>query len=257
MYSIRILLTALLLPMGFNVSAQDFEVADPIEDVSGGGDVIGGIPASALNWPATRIFRSDGGGCTSTIVGVNTILTAAHCVDDGSSGTVRVRSTNYRVNCTHHPVYSANYTLDFALCYSDSDFKNVTFENINTSIAYPRRDDAIILLGYGCLEDGGFDKSFGSLFIGPAIVASTPSGNNAYIVTNDVASVCYGDSGGAAYSVTPNTRFIVGVNSRGDIKTVSYLSSTSTVEFVDWALNWADANQTTICGVHPDATGCR
>ncbi len=235
-----------------------FEMTQPQDLDPGGQVVIGASPQATSDWPATMIFRSGVGGCTSTIVGPKTLVTAAHCVKDGESGSLKLNGTTITVNCTHHPAYTQqNNTADFALCSSDVEMSGVLFENISTSLAYPRKGQKLTLLGYGCRKEGGTDHAFGQLYAGEAVVIRTPAPPNLDIVTQGGAALCFGDSGGAPYIRTGGRRYIAGINSRGDISEFSFLSSTSTQLFVDWAVQWTESKQTTICGLSINAPGCR
>lgn len=223
--------------------------------------VTGAQPASPDAWPATRIFLTPGGGCTATVVGARVVLTAAHCVADGEAGTVELPGGPAPITCDHHPGYRlGNVSTDFALCHASADFSGFAFENVSASLAHARPGAPVTLLGYGCVEPGGFDRSFGVLHSGVATVTAGPFGDNAYTVTQGGAALCFGDSGGAAYYTTVQTldsRVVIGVNSRGDINTLSYLSSTATPTFVEWALGWAATRSLAICGLHAQAKGCR
>ena len=112
------------------------------------------------------------GGCTSTLIGPNTLITAAHCVDDDGSPakaiplSMRLRTTTARHNfdCTIHPDYakstpqngSPRSSHDVALCLLKSD------ETINLGAlkAYevlepsyiPAVNDPILITGFGCTQ---------------------------------------------------------------------------------------------------------
>ena len=86
----------------------------------------------------------------------------------------------------------------------------------------------------------------------------------------DLANLCPGDSGGAAYLRTgPGmaNRIIIGVNSRvfyRDQSRTSYeaslVSSTGTKIFTDWATTWANPPgkpQLAICGISGSPQKCR
>jgi hypothetical protein len=165
------------------------------------------------------------------------------------------------VSCEHHPEYSANRTKDFALCFSDMELAGFDYETVNTSIAYAAATgDEIRLVGYGCRDESGFDRNFGVLYAGPALVTRTPQGEDLDTITRGGAALCYGDSGGAAYvylTADGGSRVIFGVNSRGNIKDTSYLSTTATPSFVSFAREWAKRNATVICGVTVNARNCR
>jgi hypothetical protein len=212
------------------------------------------------DWPATLIFRSRGGGCTSTAVGPKVILTAAHCIPDGESGQVTIGGQAVAIRCDHHPGYGAgNRTTDFALCaVTEGEIANVPFEVVGTALAHARLDQTVTLSGYGCLEENGQDRNFGVLHVGTAKVIRTPIGDDIDTVTSGGAALCFGDSGGPAYfDAGDGERLIIGVNSRGDISEMSWLSSTATAQFVDWAFKWSETNNASICGLHVATMGCR
>lgn len=245
----------------FSGDSQAFEMTDPIAPPGGTPELIGAKPAQPSDWPATFIFRSGTGGCTSTAVGSQSILTAAHCVTDGEVGTVKIGNSSLSVKCSHHPFYGlGNASADFALCKASGPMQGISYEQISTALAYPRINQNVILLGYGCKEVGGSDHTFGVLHTGDTKVVKRPEPNDTDTVTKGGAALCYGDSGGGAYvrfNESGTRRAIFGVNSRGDISTFSFLASTATTMFVDWAFDWASANNTKICGLNIDARGCR
>lgn len=241
-------------------SADDaFQMKQPNQG-TGTPSVIGGEPAHPTSYPATFIFQSDLGGCTSTAVGSKAILTAAHCVGNGSTGTLTfMDGKKLQVTCEHHPDYSKNRTKDFALCSTSEVMKGFPFEVINTSIAYPAVGDQVRLLGYGCQQKSGFDKNFGVLFTGLARISAIPTDDtNIDTITVGAAALCFGDSGGGAYvERAGGRRSYFAVNSRGDINTFSYLSTTATRAFISFAQAWAAKNDASLCGVNPAAEGCR
>lgn len=244
------------------VGAEPFELQPPDPAGGGTGAVINGAEVTdPSEWPATFIFRGLEGSCTATAVGPQVILTAAHCIEDEQTGAVRVNGAPLSVKCFHHPEWATgNSTTDFALCLTQAEITGIAYEVVSTAIAFPRREDQVILLGYGCTQAGGHDGSFGKLFKGSATVIRTPTGADVDTVVRGGAAVCFGDSGGAAYfNLTPtgNRRALIGVNSRGDVSRFSFLSSTASSLFVDWAFEWSKSRGVQICGLHTSTLGCR
>lgn len=219
--------------------------------------VIGGQPASPALWPSTLVFRNkDGGGCTATVVGERVLLTAAHCVGNGETALAEVGGAMpVALRCDHHPAYPSNVAADFSLCLASAPLGLAArYEVINQDPSLHAVGRSVVLLGYGCLTVGGVDKTFGQLFQGSAQVISPESGG--YVVTGGAAAVCFGDSGGAAYSTDAIKRRVMAVNSRGDISRYSWLSVTAGALFSDWALGWRKAEGASICGLDPLAKNC-
>ena len=242
-------------------------------DESATPQIIGGAKADPTDWPATFVFMtSHGGGCTSTVVGPNVILTAAHCIADGATGLIELPSRNINVTCHHHPNYvdgvsesDPNWwekaSPDFALCIADDKLFGFDFERIHKNAPVLSKGQTIHLVGFGCNEVGGTDGGFGVLYEGKSVVQEIPSGSNYYTITMGGAAVCFGDSGGGDYILSDppskDRRVLMGVTSRGNISTVSLLSTTNTDGFLSWADSFAKQHGTKICGLHSNTNGCR
>jgi hypothetical protein len=225
--------------------------------------LIGGKPAEPAEWPASVYAKYGSSACSATVVGERVLFIASHCTANGGTVQFAVGTNQYRARCTHHPEYKPNAqdTADWSLCVVDRPVTGVPFEVLATKIML-QPNQQLLLSGYGCTNPGGGGGNDGIFRIGHAKIISLPYAKNYDIVTVGGAALCYGDSGGAAYFF-PQTngqgpRYIVGVNSRGNIEDTSYLSAVFAKTFVTWAEAWAKANGgAKICGLHADAAGCR
>lgn len=263
--------------LGLLLTALSF--ADKIDQT-----LIKGRPADPKEFPASVYAQMGNSRCTATVVGEKTLLIAAHCVRDGGIAKFKAGGADYSSTCTHSPLYSqaawsrvkeaiekglvsqftdlVNATADWALCLVNKPVGNIQYEVINLDPDILKEGNELLLTGYGCTQPGGSGGNDGTYRIGEAKIIGLPSGSDNDIVTNGGqpgAALCYGDSGGPAFLINPidKKRVVVSVNSRGNIATTSYLSSTSTSAFKSFMGSWASKNKQFVCGVHKEAKNCR
>lgn len=218
--------------------------------------LIGGTPVDPSVYPATIRIRSGNSSCTAAVVGQRVVLSAAHCMGNGSTITFSAGGQNYSARCTHHQSYRGNSTADWALCYTNKVVDNIVYENLASDIV--PNGSKVRLSGYGCIRPGGGGGNDGILRIGESTVVQVPRGTNYDTVTRQGSALCFGDSGGPAFIYDGDARYLFGVNSRGDIRTTSYLSSVFVSTFKSFGMSWANNfNDAQICGLHANALGCR
>lgn len=220
-------------------------------------NLIGGKPADPKQFPAS-VYSSQGNSrCSATVVGSRVLMIAAHCVSNGGTARFSVLSNSYSARCSHHPDYRNNSTADWSLCKVDKEVLGIEFENLLLDRSKLSVGGELLLTGYGCVRPGGGGGNDGVYRIGEAKITKMPSGSNHDTVTRGGAALCYGDSGGPAFLVDGDERWVVGVNSRGDISTTSYLSSVYVDRAVSWFRSWSSGQSVKICGLDVDALGCR
>jgi hypothetical protein len=229
------------------------------------GQVINAQPALPGQWPATFVFVTSEGNCTSTAVGRRVILTAAHCVADREELHVQLESGNVPMTCYRIPAHSTDPSADYALCLVDVPLPDlgVGFERIGTDAHLTKRPAQLLLTGYGCTTDHGV-PDFGHLYQAFATIADPsldPSRGQNHILFDEGGALCFGDSGGGAYweaseKEITGSRLLVGINDKGNNK-ISWVSKTASSVFVDWAQAQARSWKVSICGITPQEDNCR
>ena len=247
--------------------------------------IIRGRPANPPEWPATLVMcTSDGKYCTITVVGIRVVLTAAHCFDQVRpagggpiTGMLRLPSGSaISITCTTHPDYKpfdrkvfdtnghkmkVEWSADVAVCKASSDLPVPVAERLAPPSNCPKPGSNIILVGYGCtLPNGGGAAE--TLYVGPASIEGVEE-KTFFIHTKrkargGEAALCDGDSGGASFDKEGRSRGVCGINSLTNELTDSWLTDTGRPEIRTFIKHETDDDPAShVCGVHPDARGCR
>lgn len=223
--------------------------------------LIGGRPADPKDFPASVYASMNGARCTATVVGPKVLMIAAHCVSDGGSASFSVGPNQYRSTCSHSADYRGNATADYSLCVVDKEVTGIKYENVAADPGVVKVGDELLLTGYGCVRAGGGGGNDGVYRIGEAKIRALPSGTDNDITAGSGAALCFGDSGGPAFKyldTAKTKRVLVSINSRGDIRSTSYLSAVFTTQGKRFISAWKAKNPTLkICGVDADAPNCR
>ena len=232
--------------------------------------IIGGVLADPKKFPATLLFD---GQCTATIIGRRSIVTVAHCVDNGATGTVLIDGKNFGAVCAHHPAYTTpsecsksmpplTCAADIALCKTNVDLTAVglKYEVVQTDRTKLATGQTMVLLGYGCTTTGG--PAAGVLYAGSSKVGALSnlqptSFNDHFMKISGPTLVCKGDSGAGNFDVADSaTRSVIGVTARADAAT-SYLVQTTDTRISNFMKTWSNVNAAPICGISSTAQGCR
>lgn len=206
--------------------------------------LINGNPVDKAQYPhVIRIFAG-GSSCTASVVGPRTILTAAHCADDG--GTVQFQTVSgkkFSAKIKHAPGYPKE-DLDLALGLSsvDIDVKPVSVRLER----FEKKGMTVNLIGYGCIKPGGGGGNDGILRAGDSKIAAG-QGYDLVLKSDGGAALCYGDSGGPVFYEGQQ----IAVNSKGNIEDTSYVTRTTLPDANAFLKSWSGK----ICGVNLDCTG--
>lgn len=220
-------------------------------------NLIGGIPVDPTKYTASVYSTQGRARCSSTLIGPRVLIIAAHCISDSIETSFKAGGKIYHGQCEAAPGYARNVTADWALCLIDKAVTNVKFEFLNHEETLVKVGDVLQLTGYGCINPGGTGGNDGIYRIGSAKVISIPSRRSYDITTQSNVALCYGDSGGPLFKILEDgTRLIAGINSRGNIRDTSYLSSVANDEFKAFLKAWTEKNKVGVCGYH-DVDGCR
>lgn len=246
----------LALALCVSSAAVADEAPERFADADYAPTLIGGEPAKPEEWPASVYAKAGSAACSATVVGEQVVVIAAHCVGNGKTITFSAGSNSYSAKCDHHPKYRSDSTADWALCKTDKKVAGVLPELVAQDGSWCAKDVEVQLTGYGCTRPGGGGGNDGVYRIGKAKVSSCPARDNDTI-TKGGAALCYGDSGGPAFKWNEDgSRELFAVNSRGDIRTTSYLSTVTTQVARDWFQKWMGDNGVWICGF-PGSGPCR
>lgn len=138
-----------------------------------------------------------------------------------------------------------------ALCKTDKEIA-VRFASI--SKRGPKVSDEALLSGFGCINPGGGGGNDGILRYGVAKVTQLPAGTNNWFYTKASAALCFGDSGGPSFlklsDPAREKHFVIGVNSRGNIRDVSMMTALFIEKSQDFFKRFADDEGVEICGIN-------
>lgn len=212
-------------------------------------NLIGGTPTTA--YPEAVYISMGGGRCSATVVGAHAVITAAHCIGNGERATFKLNGKTYQGTGTQAPLYRSK-DQDVAMIYVAEDIlaSGVKPATIKGGV---KKGETVRLSGYGCVRNGGGGGNDGVFRQGDAKVVDFTM--NFDFVTKGSAALCFGDSGGPVWKYSKEgsneaaDRVLVGINSKGDIRTTSYLSDLARKETTDWIASWAKAKGADVCGV--------
>lgn len=243
--------------------------------------VVGGTPVVAGTWQDTVLVVTRDSICTGTLVGPQTVVTAAHCNDQIQGilvGTLDYNTNNGTwypaVRSVNHPSYASSQWggYDIAVTLLQSPVTNVTPRAFAVDCAAPEivNGAPVHIVGYGGTRaDGGGNNSRlneGSTVI-TDVSCNDPSCDPNMVAGEFMAGAngvdsCFGDSGGPLYLNSGYGYLLLGVTSRGSYaaQQTGYVCGgngiyTRADTFIDWIQSQTtDTMLRPICNVPPVIT---
>lgn len=224
--------------------------------------LIGGRYVKQGEFPEVVYISNGRAKCTASLIGSRALLTAAHCTsEDGEVHPVSQekeayqfihKQIIYRATCTISDKY-ASEDHDVALCLVNRDV-DVKLASVVGLGEGPALQDVVTHVGYGCVRPGGGGGNDGRLKTGEAVVTELSSGAGRHWWWSEGDGLCYGDSGGPGYKRLKDPKnehhWVMGVNSRGDIRSVNLLTDLSSKASQEFMKKWARDNNAEICGLN-------
>lgn len=207
--------------------------------------LIGGRPAKPNELPISMFISN----CTATLIGPETLLTAAHCRQTGQRIFFRHKAIDYAGICTRHPLYNnvidgnGHLNNDFALCKFSPKLVSPYYASLEP--VQVSKGDRVTMQGYGA-------NQLGTLYVGESKIYNIDSQD---IITNTKVKLGGGDSGGALFKYITDLKkgpFIqIGVNSRGQpLGNKAFFNRINLNRSQKFFREWAQKNKVGICGVN-------
>lgn len=211
-------------------------------------NLIRGLPVEEGTFEDVVGIRLSGAACSATIIGKRVILTAAHCGSTGSIATFKALGIEYNAKLTQSLLYR-NRDHDLALGLANKEIAGVDPSTIGGEAA---DGEDLVLLGYGCIRIGGGGGNDGILRIGLSKITGFSGFYDIVSSDENGAALCFGDSGGPAFTVENGMRLLLGVNSKGNIRDTNYNTRLDHPDSVQFLQKFASDNGVEICGLNAD-----
>jgi hypothetical protein len=251
----------LILPLFFSIGCEKtnknqtgaaYEVLAADDSVP---TLINGEILEIADWPFIVNIRTGNSGCSATVVGPKTIVTASHCGTTGATTTVKVNGKEITGKFERSPLYPRQ-DHDIAVVILNEEIKKEDVKVFASVSGIASVGAKTYLAGFGCTQAGGGGadgKLRGGVveitgFSGFDVVSGGQDGSPA---------LCFGDSGGPMFTEKSNKKpKLLGVNSKGNIRNTNYNARLDIKESRDFLTNMASKNSTVICGINGSSDVC-
>ena len=174
--------------------------------------------------------------CSATLIEEDTLLTAAHCIDDGDVCFVRIGDSIRDVRDTvYHPNFSdnrGNIRYDVGLVFLETPIVDIEPTPLNDMPLYGREGFPITTVGYS----KGFKKySEIGTFWYYGTLESEPT-NMKFLTPN--GSIWFGDSGGPVFMYVEGKKKIIGIISSFSMTMNGYKIYENSATRVDMVWSW-------------------
>ena len=175
--------------------------------------------ASEAAMKSTVALHLGGSLCTGTLIGPNQILSAAHCIHEGSQIQIgygltgRVVSGLKVILARHHPRWTQGPNDVSIIIFEGTLPANMVPVRISPMTGIPDGSD-VLLAGYGVTSENSQDP--GTLRQVNARIRQFDGDNKEFAMQEGLGvGSCYGDSGGPAYISKGGALSVIGATSRG------------------------------------------
>lgn len=179
--------------------------------------IVNGAVCTQGNSPIVPILNNGSAHCTGSVIAANIVVTAAHCVEDVSCGSLSVTSgsglSRTASSCPSHPSYDGySEDNDVALLILDGNLDTRTISLYTTNDF--QVGEQVSFAGYGRNEDDDDNlratfNNLSSITDGSLVVEYSQGQEN-------IGNSCNGDSGGPLAIVRNNEWVLIGAVSNGD-----------------------------------------
>jgi hypothetical protein len=251
--------------------------------------LINGTVVPAGDFQEVVAIKMGTSGCTATIVGPRTIVTAAHCGKTGEIAKFEYKGAKYEAELTRNPLWPAK-DIDVSIGVTKTDIVDAQPMNIG---GVAKSGQSITLLGFGCVgtgvappitpkdpdqqdcdpdqedcdpdQDDADDEDDDPYFAGVAsdilrVGQSTIVSFSSFDMVSMQASgaaLCFGDSGGPALMNSAGDYLVLGINSKGNIKDTNYNLRLDLPESQEFLKTVATEKSVEICGINKTCKATR